>query len=106
MTQRDELMKLCDDTLLWLEPKEDGLMTDAQETALKLARALKQILSSTVEVKMNNITKTGIPLTWGRNRRDGKEHTEWHAPCGCAWHPNPAPHWHPCSIHTPQAGEE
>ena len=49
---------------------------------------------------MSQVTKSGIPLKWGTNRRDGKEHTEWHAPCGCAWHPEPAPHWHPCETHS------
>lgn len=44
-------------------------------------------------------TKTGVPLKWGKNRRGGKTHTEWHAPCGCAWHPKPKPHWHPCRAH-------
>ena len=48
------------------------------------------------------ITVTGIVLEWGRNQRDGNVHTEWHAPCGCAWHPSPAPHWHPCDQHQPR----
>jgi len=36
-------------------------------------------------------------LIWGEHLRDGSTHTEWHAPCGCAYHPNPFPHVHPCS---------
>lgn len=38
-------------------------------------------------------------LTWGenRNREPGEVHIEWHAPCGCAFHPKPFPHMHPCS---------
>lgn len=48
---------------------------------------------------MIGATKTGIPLEWGTNQRGGKAHTEWHAQCGCAFHPNPAPHWHPCQHH-------
>lgn len=51
---------------------------------------------------MIGATKTGIPLEWGPNQRDGKEHTEWHAPCGCAFHPKPSPHWHPCEAHSPE----
>ena len=40
-----------------------------------------------------------LGLTWGENprRESGKTHIEWHAPCGCAFHPNPFPHVHPCS---------
>ena len=38
-------------------------------------------------------------LTWGKNKRagDDREHMEWHAKCGCAYHPEPFPHVHPCS---------
>jgi len=41
--------------------------------------------------------KTG--LTYGKNKRagDDREHMEWHAKCGCAYHPDPFPHVHPCS---------
>ena len=41
--------------------------------------------------------KTG--LTYGKNKRagDDREHMEWHAKCGCAYHPEPFPHVHPCS---------
>ena len=52
-----------------------------------------------------NITASGVVLEWGPNQRDGKEHIEWHAPCGCAWHPDPAPHWHPCALHR-QGGDK
>ena len=38
-----------------------------------------------------------IGLIWGENQRDGGTHTEWYAPCGCAFHPEPFPHVHPCS---------
>lgn len=38
-----------------------------------------------------------LGLTWGWNLRDGEDHQEWHAPCGCAYHPEPHPHVHPCS---------
>lgn len=40
-----------------------------------------------------------LGLTWGENpgREAGGTHIEWHAPCGCAFHPNPFPHVHPCS---------
>jgi hypothetical protein len=48
------------------------------------------------------VTKSGIPLTWTSNWRGGKAHIEWHAPCGCAWHPKPKPHWHPCEAHSPK----
>jgi hypothetical protein len=48
------------------------------------------------------VTKTGIPLTWGKHTRDGQEHEEWHAPCDCAFHPEPEPHWHPCAAHLGQ----
>lgn len=48
---------------------------------------------------MNDITKTGIVLILGDNQRDGGKHVEWHAPCTCAFHPWPSPHWHPCPQH-------
>jgi hypothetical protein len=41
-----------------------------------------------------------LGLTWGENRNredDRTAHVEWHAPCGCAFHPKPFPHVHPCS---------
>ena len=41
-----------------------------------------------------------LNLEWGNNMRDGKGHVEWHSPCGCAYHPEPAPHVHPCKEHT------
>lgn len=37
-----------------------------------------------------------LDLMWGDHPRDGGKHTEWHASCGCAYHPNPFPHVHPC----------
>lgn len=44
-------------------------------------------------------TPTAIGLTWGenQNREPGQVHVEWHAPCGCAFHPQPFPHVHPCT---------
>ena len=60
------------------------------------------------------VTKSGIVLTYGPNdkREPGRIHYEFHAPCGCAFHERPAPHWHPCPTHTasppaavPVAGE-
>ena len=38
-------------------------------------------------------------LQFGENRRTGDDrvHQEWHAACGCAYHPEPFPHVHPCS---------
>lgn len=46
-------------------------------------------------------TKSGIVLTYGPNdkREPGRVHEELHAPCGCAFHERPAPHWHPCAHH-------
>lgn len=38
-----------------------------------------------------------IGLIWGEHSRNGGTHTEWYAPCGCAFHPEPFPHVHPCS---------
>lgn len=40
-----------------------------------------------------------IGLEWGENgnREPGQIHIEWHAPCGCAFHPKPFPHIHPCT---------
>lgn len=40
-----------------------------------------------------------LGLSWGENklRELGVTHVEWHAPCGCAFHPKPFPHIHPCS---------
>lgn len=40
-----------------------------------------------------------LNLEWGKNLRDGEDHFEWTAPCGCAYHPEPAPHVHPCAKH-------
>lgn len=39
----------------------------------------------------------GVDLLWAEHTRDGSAHVEWHAPCGCAYHPKPFPHVHPCS---------
>ena len=41
-----------------------------------------------------------LNLVWHRNMRKGKVHYEWCAPCGCAYHPEPEPHIHPCFQHT------
>jgi len=38
-----------------------------------------------------------LNLEWGWHRRKGMPHEEWYAPCGCAYHPEPYPHVHPCS---------
>ena len=38
-----------------------------------------------------------LNLVWGKHERSGKDHTEWYAPCGCGYHPEPYPHVHPCS---------
>lgn len=54
---------------------------------------------------MSEITKSGIVLTYGPNdkREPGRVHYEFHAPCGCAFHERPAPHWHQCPLHaTPE----
>ena len=40
-----------------------------------------------------------LRLFWGKHERDGEKHIEWYAPCGCAYHPEPEPHVHPCSEH-------
>lgn len=40
-----------------------------------------------------------LNLTWRTNARDGADHREWTAPCGCAFHPEPSPHVHECSRH-------
>lgn len=45
-----------------------------------------------------------LDLQWGENKRDGEQHFEWHAPCGCAYHPQPGPHVHPCMSHTAKGG--
>ncbi len=55
-------------------------------------------------------------LIWGKNQNrddDKTAHVEWHAPCGCAFHPKPFPHIHPCSnehkrpdLHTPTEESE
>lgn len=37
-----------------------------------------------------------LKLEWGVNPRGGQYHDEWHATCGCAFHPEPFPHVHPC----------
>jgi hypothetical protein len=41
-----------------------------------------------------------IGLVWGENPKrstSDQTHIEWHAACGCAFHPHPFPHIHPCS---------
>lgn len=40
-----------------------------------------------------------LSLSWGGHERDGGLHTEWYAPCGCAYHVDPQPHVHPCAKH-------
>lgn len=40
-----------------------------------------------------------LNLKWGRHDARGEWHIEWHAPCGCAYHPEPKPHVHPCIKH-------
>ncbi len=40
-----------------------------------------------------------LRLTWSDHVRDSQVHTEWHAPCGCAYHPEPCPHVHLCAEH-------
>ena len=47
---------------------------------------------------MKNL-ETGFELNWSDHYRGGKIHREWHAPCGCAYHPVPIPHIHPCDRH-------
>ena len=47
---------------------------------------------------MNTYIKP-LNLTWQQNKRDGKKHLEWSAPCGCAYHPEPQPHVHQCAKH-------
>jgi hypothetical protein len=44
-------------------------------------------------------TDAALPLglQWGEHQRGGGTHVEWYALCGCAYHPNPYPHVHPCS---------
>jgi len=51
---------------------------------------------------MTKITTSGIVLVHGPNakREPGRIHHELHAPCGCAFHTRPAPHWHPCPAHS------
>lgn len=44
-----------------------------------------------------------LRLAWGKHTRDGGLHIEWHAPCGCAYHPEPSPHVHPCDEHQKEA---
>lgn len=41
--------------------------------------------------------RTQLNLQWGQHTRKGEEHTEYYAPCGCAFHPEPYPHVHACS---------
>ncbi len=42
-----------------------------------------------------------LNLVWGDSVRSGESHLEWHAPCGCAYHPegDQGPHVHPCEDH-------
>jgi len=49
---------------------------------------------------MTDLVERPLNLVWQSNRRDGKGHVEWCAPCGCAYHPEPEPHVHSCHRHT------
>jgi hypothetical protein len=52
------------------------------------------------EVKLQVMENVrALRLRWGEHDRDGSTHTEWHAPCGCAYHPEPTPHVHACAEH-------
>jgi len=42
-------------------------------------------------------TARKLNLVWGKHLRENKEYEEWHAPCGCSYHPEPNPHIHACS---------
>lgn len=44
--------------------------------------------------------KRKLNLKWGKHWRGCKIHMEWHAPCGCAYHPEPEPHVHKCIRHS------
>ncbi len=58
--------------------------------------ALNQIAGHQLDIR-------SLCLAWGLNgKRDPKrDHVEWHAPCGCAYHPegDQGPHVHPCPTH-------
>jgi hypothetical protein len=47
--------------------------------------------------EVHAVEQIGLGLQWGEHQRNGGTHTEWFAPCGCAFHPQPFPHIHPCS---------
>ena len=48
----------------------------------------------------HSFSKRELDLIWQQNLRDGKYHWEWTAHCGCAYHPEPYPHIHPCNLHS------
>ena len=73
----------------------DELGMVSEETAIKALHVLLHALPS--------IDPDARPLNlkWGRHDGRGEYHIEWHAPCGCAYHPEPKPHMHPCIKHAP-----
>ena len=54
-----------------------------------------------VSMRQGNATDGERPLNlvWRKNWRDFAHHSEWTAPCGCAYHPEPRPHIHQCNKH-------
>jgi hypothetical protein len=52
-----------------------------------------------VPAELQSVTIGSAGLRFGENKRvgDDRVHQEWHASCGCAYHPEPFPHVHPCS---------
>ena len=55
------------------------------------------VVKAAGEAQAERIRVALTGLRWGDHQRDGQLHTEWFAPCGCAYHSEPFPHVHPCS---------
>lgn len=81
-------------------------MADAAnpEAAARIVRALIAT-DQAREGEVENPPARPISLEWGPNERPlGTDRPEWHAPCGCAWHPDPTPHIHFCSRNHQEQG--
>lgn len=83
------------------DDEPEVLLATQDELERCALRAIEAAPAATAPASGEPVTKSGIPLVFGDNpkREPGKVHEEYHAPCGCAFHERPRPHWHPCLLH-------
>lgn len=87
--------------------REEAFVRASQSASLKIdnpAAKERKVCAEELHTAFKEIDNNSRPLnlTWKTNLRDGKEHKEWTAPCGCAYHPEPYPHVHQCAMHKQQ----